>query len=89
MGSSGSAELYFIVAATDASGADSLMRRIRQKFEERELQQQLGLVLSTSSHAIIVPRGIRGTSKGVLEGVAATIQALVNEELSSRMVANG
>jgi len=89
MGSSGAAELYFVVAATDAAGADVLMRRIRQRFDERELQLKLGFVLSTSSHSIEVPRATEGGSSGALEGVAATIQTLVNEEISSRMAANG
>ena len=77
MGSTGAAELYFVVAATDAAGAESLVRRIRQKFDERELQQKFGLVLSTTSHSI--------DSSATLDGTAATIQALVNEELSSRI----
>ena len=90
MGSSGAAELYFVVAATDAAGADSLIRRIRQKFDERELHQKVGLVLSTSAHAIDVPGRDAGDLMGnSLDQVAATIQALVNEQLSSRMVASG
>ena len=90
MGSSGAAELYFVVAATDAAGADLLLGSIRQKFDEREVRQKAGLVLSTSSHAIDMPRRNPRASKGAaLDQVAATIQSLVNEELSSRMVANG
>jgi signal transduction histidine kinase len=90
MGSSGQAELYFVVAATGASGAASLSGRIHQHFAECESHQKLGMVLTTSFHSISVPkpalRAMRGES---LDGVATTIQTMVNEELSSRMVANG
>jgi signal transduction histidine kinase len=89
MGSSGAAELFFIVAATDPVGCASLTTRIQMQFDERELVQKAGLALSISSHSIPVPRKNRVGSKGAAyEAVAAIIQALVNEELSSRMVAH-
>ena len=90
MGSSGSAELYFIVAATDPVGCESLVARIRQQFDERELERKAGLTLSIACRSIPVARTDRSVSKGAsFEAVAALIQALVNEELSSRMKANG
>jgi hypothetical protein len=48
MGSAGAAELFFVAVATDPKGCESLTRRIRQQFDERELTQKAGLVLSTS-----------------------------------------
>jgi hypothetical protein len=90
MGSSGAAELFFVVAATDATGAEVLTRRICQQFDEREMQHKLGLVVSTSSHAIDMPHRVAANPSGAtLERLAAKIQSLVNEELSARMVANG
>jgi signal transduction histidine kinase len=89
MGSSGAAELFFVVATTDPVGCASLTTRIQMQFDERELVQKAGLALSISFHSIPVPRKNRAESKGAaFEAVAAIIQALVNEELSSRMVAN-
>jgi hypothetical protein len=89
MGSSGAAELFFVVAATDPVGRASLTTRIQLQFDERELVQKAGLTLSISFHSIPVPRKGRAESNGVaFEAVAAIVQALVNEELSSRMVAN-
>jgi signal transduction histidine kinase len=89
MGSSGVAELFFLVASTDPAGCESLTARIRQQFDERESLQKAGLVLSTSCHSVPAARKVRSVSKGAaFEAVAAVIQSLVNEELSSRMVAN-
>jgi signal transduction histidine kinase len=88
MGSSGIAELFFIVAATDSTGAEPLSRRISQQFDDRELQPRL--VVSISRYAIDVSREIASNStEASLEAMAAAIQSLVNDELSSRMVANG
>jgi signal transduction histidine kinase len=90
MGSSGTAELFFVVAVTDSTGAESLTRRIGEHFVDRELQQKLGLVVSTSIHEINLRGRAAGESPGaVMAGMAASIQLLVNHELSSRMVANG
>jgi signal transduction histidine kinase len=87
MGSSGAAELFFVVAATDPVGCASLTTRIQMQFDEHELVQKAGLTLSISFHSIPVPRKNRVESKGAaFEAVAAIIQSLVNEELSSRMV---
>jgi hypothetical protein len=90
MGSSGVTELYFVVAATDAAGTESLTRRIRQQFDERELKQPAGLSLSISCHSIeTAPPKLDERRGSPFEAVAATIQSLVNEELSSRAAANG
>jgi signal transduction histidine kinase len=83
MGSSGTTELYFIVAATDPAGCKSLAGRVRQQFDEAELTQKSGLVLSTSFRSLPTARGAS------FEWTSAMFQALVNEELSSRMAANG
>jgi signal transduction histidine kinase len=89
MGSSGTAELFFVVAATDPVGCASLTTRIRMQFDERELVQKAGLALSTSSHSIPASQKDRAISRGAaFESMAAKIQSLINEELSSRMVAN-
>ncbi|HLA73470.1 MAG TPA: hybrid sensor histidine kinase/response regulator [Steroidobacteraceae bacterium] len=90
MGSSGGAELFFVVVATDPDGCEALIKRFRQQFDERELEQKAGLTLSTSCRTVETTRRNKSDPKGAsFEWVAATFQALVNEELSSRMVANG
>ena len=90
MGSAGAAELFFIVAATDAPGGDSLSRRIRERFDNCGPVQQAGLTLLTSNRSVeLTDEHANDPTAGTLESVANSIQQLVNEELSSRMVANG
>jgi len=90
MSSSGAADVFFVVVAADAVGCESLTRRIRQQFDDSELAQKAGLVLSTSCHSVETAQQNRDDPKGAsFEWVTAMFQALVNEELSSRMVANG
>ncbi|MEJ0006968.1 MAG: HAMP domain-containing sensor histidine kinase [Steroidobacteraceae bacterium] len=48
MGTSGSSELFFIVAATGPEGGESLARRIQRRFDNRDPALRVGLVLSTS-----------------------------------------
>jgi hypothetical protein len=90
MGSAGAAELFFVAVAADSLGCESLTKRIRQKFEERELVQKSGLVLSTSFHPVETAQKSRDNPRGAsFEWVTAMFQSLVNEELSSRTTANG
>jgi signal transduction histidine kinase len=90
MGSSGPAELFFIVAGTDLEGGESLAERIQSQFDERDSGLMADLVLSTSSHAVMRARqGVSASLGAPLEALAQTIHSMVNEELSSRMVANG
>jgi signal transduction histidine kinase len=90
MGSSGSAELFFIVAATDLAGGESLAKRIQRQFDNRDPALKVGLVLSTSFHSLTPAQegAIRSTA-APFEAVAEAIHSMVNEELSTRMVANG
>jgi signal transduction histidine kinase len=90
MGSTGRAELFFVVAATDLAGGESLARRIQRQFDSRDPAQQLGLVLSTSCHSLETARqGVNPATGARFEPVADAIHSMVNEELSSRTVANG
>jgi signal transduction histidine kinase len=90
MGMSGLAELFFIVAATDPAGCKLLVARVRQEFDEQELERKAGLTLTIECHSIPAARtNPTGSADGPFEAVAALIQALVNEELTSRMKANG
>ena len=90
MGASGSAELFFIVAATDALGGESLTRRIGKHFADRNLTHPNGLSLSTSYQSLEVSRrNMSDSPYATFERAVATIQTMVNEELSSRLVENG
>ena len=90
MGSAGAAELFFIVAVTDAIGGESLTKRIREQFDGCKPVQQAGLTLSTSYRLLETTERTASDSMAVsLEQVTTKIQELVNEELSSRLVANG
>jgi signal transduction histidine kinase len=90
MGSAGAAELFFIVAVTDAIGGESLTKRIREQFDGCKPVQQAGLTLATSYQLLeTTTRTASDLIDVSLEQVTAKIQELVNEELSSRLVANG
>jgi signal transduction histidine kinase len=90
MGSAGAAELFFIVALTDSIGAESLTRRIRQQFDDSDPIQQAGLTLSTSYQSAAASQPGSAESMEVsLERAATSIQKLMDEEFSSRIVTNG
>jgi signal transduction histidine kinase len=90
MGSAGAAELFFIVAATNLVGGEALAGRIRGLFEDRDPVDMAGLTLATSCRSIDLPkRSPSDVVGGSFEIMAGTIHALVNEELSSRMMVNG
>jgi hypothetical protein len=89
MGSSGSAELFFAVIAADAAGTAALAARVHKQFEERELEQKAGLKISTSCHAVETsPEQTNDPNFVPLESLAIAVQGLVNDELTSRKVAN-
>jgi hypothetical protein len=90
MGSAGAAELFFMVVVTNASGSEAILRRIREQFNGREGCLQTGLTLSTACRSLEAIERISGESADIfLEEASTEILAMVNEELSSRMVSNG
>jgi hypothetical protein len=90
MGVVGAVELFFIVAITDEIGGEAITRRIRERSDDSERIQQAGLHLSASYRSIEATKRNQSESmEDFLEKVAAKLQELVNEEISSRMVANG
>jgi signal transduction histidine kinase len=90
MGSAGAAELFFIVAVTDAIGAEAILKRIGEQFSGRERTLQAGLTLSTFSRSLEAIKRSEGESvESFLEMASTEIQEIMNEEISSRMVANG
>jgi hypothetical protein len=90
MGSAGAVELFFIVAITDGIGGDAISKRIREQFDGSEHLKQAGLTLSTSYRSLgAIKRNPIESIETFLEGVAANIQKLMDQEISSRMVKNG
>jgi hypothetical protein len=90
MGSAGAAELFFIVAVTDAIGSEAILKRIRDQFHGRDNTGQAGLTFSTSYRSLAaIERNESDPADVFLERAAGEIQAMMNEEISSRMVANG
>jgi signal transduction histidine kinase len=88
MGSSGAIELFFIVALTDGIGGKAISKRIREQLHDHI--QQTGLTLSSSYRSLETIKRNPSESMGDFrEQVAANIQELMNEEISSRMVKNG
>jgi len=90
MAFTGAAELFFIVAFTDAIGGLAISKRIREQFEESAYFQQANIILSTFYRLLEpIERDAIESTRDHLNKVAAKIQELLNEEISSRMVENG
>jgi signal transduction histidine kinase len=90
MGSAGATELFFILAITDKIGGEAIAKRIRERLDACQPVQQAGLNATTSYRQIkTIKRNGSESMKDFVEKVAAQIQELMNEEISSRMVVNG
>jgi anti-sigma regulatory factor (Ser/Thr protein kinase) len=90
MGSAGPSELFFIVAATDLAGGESLAQRIQCQFDDRDPALKVDLMLSSSSHVVKRDRPAAGAALGApLEALAQTVHSMVNEKLSSGRVVCG
>ena len=89
-GFSGAEELFFIVAITDEIGGEAISRRIREQLEGYEYVQRAGLTFSTSYWPLdAINRNAAESMEDFLEKVAAKIQDVMNEKISSRIVKNG
>ncbi|MGA8765034.1 MAG: ATP-binding protein [Candidatus Sulfotelmatobacter sp.] len=90
MGSAGAVELFFIVAITDAIGGEAIRKRIQERLTGSEHIERAGLTLSTSYRPLAaIERNTSESMEGFLGRLAAKIQDLMNEEITSRMVENG
>jgi len=91
MGSAaGAVELLFIVAFTDRIGGEAISKRLREQLYGSEHLQKAGLSFSTSYRSLeAITRNTSESMEGFLDNVAAKIQQLIDEEISSRMVKNG
>jgi hypothetical protein len=89
MGSAGAAELFFVVAFTDAVGAEAMLERIQKRFNAPEGTLPAGLALSATYQLLeAIARNASGPSDLFLEKTSTGIHALMNQEMSSRMVGN-
>jgi signal transduction histidine kinase len=89
-GFTGAVELFFIVAITDAIGGEAISKRIRKQLDGSEHIKQAGLIFSTSYRSIeVIKRNASESREEHLENVATSIQKFMNEQIASRMVANG
>ena len=89
MGFAGAVELLFIVVATDETGAEALVQRIREQSDSSEYIQQAGLIHSTSYRLVHTNKRNPGESmENYLETVAVKVQELMNEEISRRILKN-
>jgi signal transduction histidine kinase len=81
----GQEELFFIVAATDQIGGDAICKRIRENLGE--LVQQAHLTLSTSYRVLgTIKQPMSEPPEESREKMTAEIRALMQEEVSLRMV---
>jgi signal transduction histidine kinase len=82
------AELFFMVAITDSIGGEAICKRIQEQLQDHV--ERAGLTLSTSYQALArTERTSTESAEEHLEKVAAGIQQVIEEEISSRMVAHG
>jgi signal transduction histidine kinase len=87
MGSAGAAELFFMVAITDAIGAEAILEQILERFNAREGTLPAGLTLSATYQPLEAIERNAGESVDLfLQKTSTGIQTLMNEEMLSRMV---
>jgi len=90
MAFAGSAELFFIVAATDEIGGKAMTQRILEQLGGCEHIQQRDVIISTSYRSLEkVERGESESIEDYLRKAANRVQGLVDDEISSRMVEHG
>ena len=90
MGFAGAAELFFIVAFTDAIGGEAIAKRVREQFENSDYFHQADMTVSTFYRPLEpIKRDAMESRQDYLEKVATKIQELMDEETSSRTVENG
>jgi signal transduction histidine kinase len=89
MNFTGATELFFIVAITDGIGGEAITRRIREQLDGCKNIREAGLTFSISYRALDpIKRSTSESMENYLERVAAEVQKHMDEEISSRMVAN-
>lgn len=85
----GAVDLYFIVAVTDGIGGEAITKRIREKLDDEHMKES-GLTLATSYRSLdAIKRDASESMEDFLGKVTAKIQALMDEEMTSRMVEIG
>jgi signal transduction histidine kinase len=90
MGFAGAAELFFIVAITDEIGGEAMTKRIRDQLGRGEHIQHAGLTFTISYRSLEdTTRDENESTQEFLDKIATSIQKLMNEEISLRMVSNG
>jgi hypothetical protein len=90
MGASGSVEMFFIVASADDAGGKVLIKRILEQWQSYDYIDPAALTLAASQRLLEPFKRDAGESMEVfLENVAGSIHNLMNEEISSRVVASG
>jgi hypothetical protein len=78
------------VVVADSVGSEVILKRILELFNGREGTLQEGLTLSTSHRSIAAAeRDASETADIYLKKASAEIQAIMNQEISSRVAGNG
>jgi dihydroneopterin aldolase len=73
------------VAITDGIGGEAICKRIRKQLESSERLQQAGVTHATSYRLLeAAKRSATESKEDLLETVAAEIQDLMNQEISSK-----
>jgi nitrogen-specific signal transduction histidine kinase len=83
-------EIFFLVAFTNEIGGEAIQKRIRQQWEACPDIQQADLTLTTSYKSFgLVDRINAESMDNSVESIAAQLQQLMDDEISTRKVING
>ena len=89
MGSSGAVELFFIVAATDARGADAIAKRIQKQLAGSEYIQKAHLGVATYYRPVgPLEERANETPIEISSRITSELQSMMDRENSARMGAN-
>ena len=89
IGAPAAADLFFIVAAADEAGAQSIVQRVREQLRRFGQMQGADLTFAVSHHLLELAK-IPAAEQGqpLIDQVSAGIQGLMNDEITKRILRN-
>jgi signal transduction histidine kinase len=86
IGSPTDVDLFFMVAVADEAGGHAILQRVREQLRRFRQMQGAELQFAVSHHLIEIPAAKLG--QGLIDKVSASIQSLVNNEITKRFILN-
>jgi hypothetical protein len=89
IGSPGAADLFFMVAVADEAGAQAILHRIREQLRRFGQMQGVELQFAVWHHMLKLAKiPAAETGRSLIDSVSASIQGLVNQEITKRNLPN-